>query len=87
MLVQAVLFVVRAFLILFGIRLLLAWLRGVPQRRTAAPGPPERAVDLVRDRTCNTYLPKDRALSAMVGGHLEHFCSAACRDRALAAAH
>ncbi len=40
--------------------------------------------DLVRDRICNTYVPRDRALSARVAGHEEHFCSATCRDRALA---
>ena len=38
---------------------------------------------LVRDRVCNTFVPKDRALRAIVGGKPEYFCSAACRDRAL----
>jgi hypothetical protein len=47
--------------------------------RTAAP----RERDLVRDRVCNTFLPKDRALTAVVRGHEEYFCSAACRDQAL----
>jgi hypothetical protein len=42
-----------------------------------------RSRELVRDRVCNTFLPRDRALSAMVRGHEEHFCSAACRDQAL----
>lgn len=40
--------------------------------------------DLVRDRICNTFIPRDRALRALVAGREEHFCSAACRDRALA---
>jgi hypothetical protein len=39
--------------------------------------------ELVRDRVCNTFLPKDRALTATVRGREEHFCSAACRDQAL----
>jgi hypothetical protein len=86
MLVRAILILARVFLVLFGLRLLLSWLRG-RALRSARPAGREEVVDLVRDHTCNTYLPKDRALSAMVGGHLEHFCSAACRDRALAAAH
>ena len=41
-------------------------------------------VDMVRDRICNTFLPRERAVSAVVGGRQMHFCSPACRDRALA---
>jgi hypothetical protein len=44
---------------------------------------PEPPAALVRDRVCNTFVPRERALHAMVGGRQEHFCSAACRDRAL----
>jgi hypothetical protein len=40
----------------------------------------------VRDRVCNTFVPRSRALSAMVAGEAQHFCSAACRDAALQAA-
>lgn len=43
--------------------------------------PPAR---LVRDRVCNTFLPRDRALTVLIGGREEHFCSPACRDRAVA---
>ena len=43
------------------------------------------SAELVRDRICNTFVPQDRALLAMVGGKPEYFCSAACRDRALLA--
>jgi len=39
---------------------------------------------MVRDRVCNTFLPRARAVTALVGGREMHFCSAACRDRALA---
>ncbi len=41
------------------------------------------AADLVRDRVCNTFVARERALQAEVGGRLEHFCSAGCRDKAL----
>ena len=44
----------------------------------------EPASELVRDRVCNTFVPRQRALRAMVAGREEHFCSAACRDRARA---
>jgi YHS domain-containing protein len=38
----------------------------------------------VRDRVCNTFVPRASALRAQLGGHEEYFCSAACRDKALA---
>jgi hypothetical protein len=41
------------------------------------------AVDMVRDRMCNTFVPRARALAASVEGRVEFFCSPACRDRAL----
>jgi hypothetical protein len=58
---------------------LLQGLREAPSgRRVALQG------DLVRDRVCNTFVPRDRALRALVAGREEHFCSTACRDQALA---
>ena len=41
------------------------------------------ASELVRDRVCNTFVPRERALVARIGGRDEAFCSAACRDKAL----
>jgi hypothetical protein len=41
--------------------------------------------DLVLDRICRTHVPRSRALVARVDGREEHFCSADCRDKALAA--
>jgi hypothetical protein len=38
---------------------------------------------MVRDRVCDTFLPRSRALVATVAGREQHFCSPACRDRAL----
>ena len=49
---------------------------GYPQVR-----PPE---DLVLDPVCRTHVPRSRALVARVDGREEHFCSTACRDKALA---
>lgn len=49
-------------------------------RRAARP-----TEDLVRDRVCNTHVPRSRALVANIDGHEEYFCSPACRDRARAA--
>ena len=75
-------FIAILLLIRFVLRAVTAWLRPRPAARPArAPG--ARAQDLVRDRVCNTFVAKDRAIKAMVGGHEEHFCSTACRDQAL----
>lgn len=60
-----------------------AFFRG-PKRPAAAP--PGAAARLVRDSVCNTFLPQERALTAVVSGREQHFCSPACRDQALAAA-
>jgi hypothetical protein len=82
--------IVEFLLILLVVRLVGRALVGLfsagPARRQAPPPPPARsAEDLVRDRVCNTFVPRSRALTARVAGQEEHFCSAACRDRALAA--
>lgn len=54
--------------------------RGTRETRDVA------ATDMVRDRVCDTFLPRSRALVAIVDGREQHFCSAACRDRARLAA-
>jgi hypothetical protein len=72
-LVVAVRFLVVLFLVRLGLRLFAA------ARRRPTEGKP---TDLVRDRVCNTFVPRDRALIGTVAGRTEHFCSAACRDRA-----
>lgn len=68
----------RVLLVLFLLRLAVRFVVNV-LAGMRAPGPSE----LVRDRICNTFVPRERALRAVVGGREEHFCSAACRDRAL----
>jgi len=75
---------VRFVLALFLVRIAFRFIAGVVQglREPARKDP--REVDMVRDRVCNTFLPRERALTAIVGGREMHFCSAACRDRALA---
>jgi hypothetical protein len=70
-------------LIRFVLRALALWLRPRPVSPATHPAP--LAQDLVRDRVCNTFVARDRAVKAMVGGREEHFCSTACRDQALMA--
>ncbi len=89
--------VIRGFLLatlalfwLLVIRLLLRTLAaffggGGDRQQTKRPGPRSLPVeDLVLDRVCHTHIPRSSALVARVAGHDEHFCSAACRDKALA---
>jgi uncharacterized protein len=65
-------------LIRIGLRFVTGLLEGLRE-----PAPGRTDVELVRDRICNTFLPRSRALKATVAGREEHFCSPACRDRAL----
>ena len=43
-------------------------------------GAGEHRGDMVRDRICNTYVPRTRALSVTVAGEEHFFCSQACRE-------
>jgi hypothetical protein len=52
-----------------------------PMRPAAARPPLE---ELVRDRICNTFVTRSRAVVATVAGREEPFCSTTCRDKALA---
>jgi hypothetical protein len=72
--------VVRFLVVLFLVRLGLRLVAALRERRPS----PGRGQELVRDRVCNTFLPRDRALAGVIDGRTEHFCSAECRDRAFA---
>jgi hypothetical protein len=66
-------------------RFVMAAVRGYRGEVAAPPaGPPLSARELVRDRVCNTFVARERALSATIDGEVENFCSPACRDKALA---
>ena len=73
-LLAVVRFLMVLFLVRLGLRLFAAGRR---------PRPEVSGTDLVRDRVCNTFLPRERALAGEVAGRIEHFCSVACRDRAV----
>jgi hypothetical protein len=83
-------YVLRFLLLLLVVRIVVRALARLFQpsapRREASPTPRVKpAEDLVLDRVCHTHVPRSRALVARIDGHEEHFCSAACRDEALAA--
>jgi uncharacterized protein len=78
--------VVRVLVALVLVRIAIRFVAAVIQgyRRTRdAESPPSAATTLVRDHVCDTFLPRSSALVATVGGREQHFCSPACRDRAL----
>lgn len=67
-------------------RLLRLSSRGRPAQgrpRSAAGGAPRAAGVMVRDRVCNTYLPRPQALTVNRGGQEHFFCSESCRGRFL----
>ena len=84
---QLLALLVRAAFLLLVVRVLMQFLTGVlrgyrgdaPRRSGRADGVGE----LVRDRICNTFVPRERSLTAMIEGREERFCSAACRDKAM----
>jgi hypothetical protein len=78
--VTVVRFLIALFLVRIGLRFVAGLIQGLREPRPAGP----LGVEMVRDRVCNTFLPRERAVTALVGGREMHFCSAACRDRALA---
>ncbi|HXV77529.1 MAG TPA: hypothetical protein VD788_14545 [Candidatus Polarisedimenticolaceae bacterium] len=78
------------FLLLVALVAALWWSRrlfGATARRRPVPGggaPSAGIRDLgpmVRDRVCNTFLPKSRALRAGSGADEQFFCSEECRQK------
>ena len=83
----------RRILLLLAALLALFWWVGRLLKSARGPGPAQgRSSEeasapqgpMVRDRVCNTFLPRDRALRHEIGGEVHFFCSDACRDRFLA---
>ena len=76
------------FLAIFiGVIVLLRRMAGAFRRvvdNGRSPGSPDRftrRAELVRDKTCNTFVPKDRAIAVRMPDQILYFCSEACRDR------
>ena len=58
---------------------------GIRPTRSAAPGRgrTRREGEMVRDRVCNTFVPRSSALVERVGSETHYFCSESCRIRFL----
>ena len=76
-----VLNLVRIVVVLLIVRFVLRFVAAVVQGYQGAPRQ-EPATEMVRDRVCDTFVPRSRALMAIVDGREQHFCSPECRDRA-----
>ena len=73
---------VRMVVVLLIVRFVLRFVAAVVQGYQGAPRREQPATEMVRDRVCDTFLPRSRALVAVVDGREQHFCSVECRDRA-----
>ena len=72
---------VRIVVVLLIVRFVLRFVAAVVQGYQGAPRR-EAATEMVRDRVCDTFVPRSRALMAIVDGKEQHFCSPECRERA-----
>ena len=73
---------VRVVAVLLIARFVLRFVAAVVQGYQGAPPREAAATEMVRDRVCDTFVPRSRALMAIVDGREQHFCSPECRDRA-----
>jgi YHS domain-containing protein len=76
--------VLRLLLFLIVVRLVWRFLAGVMDGMTApaskSKGAGAKAVPLVRDPVCGTYIVRERALTIVAGKQTQYFCSETCRD-------
>ena len=77
--------VLRFLVALLVVRLVFRAVAALVRPRPSTAAPPRPPAEMVRDRVCNTFLPRERAIRAVVAGREEHFCSPACHERARAA--
>jgi hypothetical protein len=61
-------------------------LRGARRRREPGTVVPRDEGAMVRDRVCDTFLPRSRAIHVLQDGQEHFFCSEGCRTRFLAEA-
>ena len=66
-------------IIFFAYRFLKKALVGSPAAKSHHKTIDLQGEDMVRDPSCNTYIPKENALSAKSGGEVHYFCSEECR--------
>jgi YHS domain-containing protein len=57
----------------------------IKQALLKPPAPPAektaRGEDMVQDPECETFIPKNDAVKALINGESTYFCSTECRDK------
>ena len=72
--------IVRFLVVMVLMRLAWKFLAGLTQGGTARrQAPPAKAVSLVRDPACGTYIDRTRATTLGYKGETHYFCSEDCR--------
>ena len=72
--------IVRFLVVMVLMRLAWKFLAGLAQGAPArSQTPPAKAVSLVRDPACGTYIDRSRAMTLGYKGETHYFCSEDCR--------
>ena len=72
--------IVRFLVVMVLMRLAWKFLAGLAQGAPArSQAPPTKAVSLVRDPACGTYIDRSRAMKFGYKGETHYFCSEDCR--------
>jgi YHS domain-containing protein len=74
--------ILRLLLVLIVVRLVWRFLAGVFDGLSpeASRSTAKKAVALVRDPVCGTFVVRARALTIEANGQIQYFCSERCRD-------
>jgi YHS domain-containing protein len=64
-----------AFILVRG---MIQTLLGAQQRKRKSDAASPQGADMVRDPVCESYIPKEGALSETVDGETYYFCSSVC---------
>jgi uncharacterized protein len=76
---KLVFYIFIAYIIYIVIRFLFP-----PQRRARSTRPPQKlSGTMVKDETCNVYLPQEDAIREIIDGKEYFFCSKECRRKFL----
>lgn len=70
-------------LLIYIVYLLYRFFQGINKASKASRLSKRPSGIMVKDETCNTYLPKEDTLKEVIEGKEYYFCSKECRDKFL----
>jgi len=79
-LVRLIYYVFLAYLIY----IIYKFFRNLSKRKLSSKARPRLSGMMVKDETCNMYVPKEEAIREVIGGKEFFFCSKECRQKFLA---